>query len=567
MTWPYLLEMGLYFNLTRCQMFTVPHILILLSWGLSLCFASENHDKFFPRVDQDDAGESATDLWPQFISMVASVTAGVSSILAANLSSYYPLSFHATTPRWTTVMLAVIGYFTVYVGLLLYGLLRGRAVALLSTTLAFMSAPGVPLHGFLWAIIPQTRRPIQPPASEGYFVQCFARKPAPLLILTWGPLIAAACAAGVRRDWQGVALQLASAIAFIATARNPVPLVAARKSAFGRAGRYILLPRPGRRSDTVAYIVDLDRRVLLPPVRVSMAEVDEYQAVRTAYFGTTARDVDNEKAGEASIVVYLDTLATTIRPERVAFSTNSLWVSLEAWKSYVHEPAKELALMYGFVERLAYIAFRPNSCTQEERNIATSLNFINCRADAERGINEEALLSAQEKMRGWRRDGIDLVMSDRWTHAREAPPLGVDLAIPEAREVLPREGGEDENSGDIDTLETLGSVVSFLRLLWGHDETVLNAIMVHVVHYHNRIKLDLLEHGSIPIVMHGVLFSMKKHVLLSGNVYGHEWAAQNEALHWAGGEYALLDQSYARNSAIAFVAQLAVIVVKAVLEN
>lgn len=519
----------------------------------------------------DDFGnyplERATDFWPQAISMLASITAGLSTIIAAQLTKRFPISFHSSTPRWKYTIWPFLGYLLTYIAMILYAILRRDTATnstRLSSTLAFMSAPGVPLHGFFWALIPQTRFALGPPATEAYLRQCFSRKPAILLILSTVALIGAAIGAGVVRDWQGLALQIAVGVAFIATGRTPETMPAARESAFGRAGRYVLVPRPGRRMDTVAYGVDLVEEAMLPPVRISMDGIDAYKDVSELTFGRTGRDSDNENTSETPVVAYLDILVSKFRVERLSDMTGSLWRTLEAWKVQVHEPAKELPLMYGLVERMGYVAFRPGSCTAEERSMSTSLNFVNCRADLERGGTELQEI-AQQRMMEWREAGEALIRGDSWQRAHDAGNNDVDRDVPSAAEMLRDDSWSDMQQRD--AVETIGAVVCFLRSIFGHDLEVVDPIVSKVPYFFNRIKGDLMEHGSIPAVCHGILFSMKKRGMLDGNVHGHEWAAAGEPLRWGGGGYAILDQAYARNSAIAYIGQLAVIVVKAVLES
>lgn len=511
--------------------------------------------------------ETATDFWPQAISMLASITAGVSTIVAAQLTKRFPIAFHSFTPRWKYTVWPLLGYVVTYIALILYGIIRrgtDTGVTRLSSTLAFMSAPGVPLHGFLWALIPQTKFPVGPPATETYLRQCFSRKPAILLIPTFLVLIGSAIASGIVGDWQGLALQIAVSVAFITTGRTPETMPEARESAFGRAGRYLLVPRPGRRKDTVAYGVDLEQERMLPPVRISMDGIDAYKDVSELTFGRAGRDSDDENTSETPVVSYLDLLVAKFRVERLGDMTGRLWRTLEAWKIQVHEPAKELPLMYGVVERMGYVAFRPGSCTTEERSISTSLNFVNCRADLERGRTELQGI-AQQRMTEWREAGEALIQGESWERAHLAGANFVDKDVPAATEMISDDTWSDTQQRD--SVETVGAMVCFVRSSFGHDREVMDPILNNLPFYFNRIKADLMEHGSIPAVCHGILFSMKKRGMLDGNVHGHEWAAAGEPLRWGGGGYAILDQAYARNSAIAYVGQLAVIVVKAVLES
>lgn len=183
--------------------------------------------------------EKSTDFGPQTVSVVASVTAGISSVVTAQLTKRFPVSFHTSSPRWKYTIIPVLGYFAFYVALLLYGMLRNKV---LSTTLAFMASPGVPLHGFIWALIPQTRYATKAPSTDSYLLQCFSRKRVILLVLSWAPFIATCILSGVKRRWQGVAVQIATAMSFLATGSTPETIVRARESAFGGSGRYILLP-------------------------------------------------------------------------------------------------------------------------------------------------------------------------------------------------------------------------------------------------------------------------------------------------------------------------------------
>lgn len=87
-----------------------------------------------PTALKASSDENPRSFWPQFISMTASFTAGLSSILASQLSKRFPLSFHASSPFWFLPLIAVPGYLLIYFGLLLYGLFPDTTV--LSTTLA-----------------------------------------------------------------------------------------------------------------------------------------------------------------------------------------------------------------------------------------------------------------------------------------------------------------------------------------------------------------------------------------------------------------------------------------------
>lgn len=173
----------------------------------------------------------STDFWPQAISMLASVTAGLSTIVATQLTKRFPLSFYSSTPRWKYTMWSLLAYSIAYVALLLYGILRRSTdpgIPRLSATLAFMSTLSVPVHGFLWALIPQTRFATGPPATETYIRQCISRKPPSLLLLSFLSLFGPAVAAGIVRDWQSLALQVAARVAFLATGRTPETMPQAR---------------------------------------------------------------------------------------------------------------------------------------------------------------------------------------------------------------------------------------------------------------------------------------------------------------------------------------------------
>lgn len=287
--------------------------------------------------------ENAGSFWPQFISMAASLTAGLSSILASQLTKRFPLSFHASTPLWFLPLAAIPGYLLIYTGLLLYGVLRDTS--LLSTTLALMAAPGVPLHGFLWALTPQGRQPSEPPASDGYIAQCFARKNPILLVATWIPLLAVTVAAGVRSVWQGVALQIAAGVAFVAAAGAPDTLPRARNYAFGRTGRYILLPRPGARMDTIAYCVDLRHERLLPPVRMEVDDLESYRAVEAAMIGPTGQYFDHATATQRPVMQYLSEMVALMPTEKLSSMTTALWAALEDWRPNVHDPAMDFFLI------------------------------------------------------------------------------------------------------------------------------------------------------------------------------------------------------------------------------
>ncbi len=513
--------------------------------------------------------ERATDLGPQAISIIASITAGCSSILVVQLTNRFPLSFHASSPRWKYTIWPVLGYFLVYLALLTYGVLASIGVITssdlsISKTLAFMAAPGVPLHGFLWALVPQVRHAPDPPATDAYIFQTFRRKPAILLFITWLPLVASAVLAGVWRVWQALAVQLATTVAFLATGRTPETMPRARESAFGRAGRYLMLPRPGRRNDTLAYGVDLQKEILLEPVRVTMGGTEAYRIVSELKFGRLGRESDDETTSEVPVGTYLDSLVSNFPRERISDMTGRLWRSLEAWKERVTEPAKELPLMYGLCERMTYVAYRPGSCSTEERGVATMLNFVNCRADCER-VGAENQANAQILRANWRREGELLAGGEYWANARASGENPVDKNIPPGEQLLEELRSNNFQAQDI--VESVGAVVYFLKHVFGHNEQVLESIVRNVPFYYNRIREDLTVQGSIPVVCHGIMFSMKKKGMIAENVLGHEWAATEGVLRWAGGGYAILDQAYARNSAIAYVGQLTIIVVKAVIEN
>lgn len=243
--------------------------------------------------------------------------------------------------------------------------------------------------------------------------------------------------------------------------------------------------------------------------------------------------------------------------------TGSLWRILEDWKGRVVEPAKELPLMYGMVERTAYRAYRPGKCTREERGVATRLNFVNCRADVERS-EADGHESAVALMAQCRDEGEGLLRSAHWWEASQRQYNPVDKSVPPPESLIAELENNDFDAQD--TIEAVGAMVSFVKYIFGHAEQVVESIIQHLPLYHNRIKCDLLTQGSIPVVCHGIMFSMKKRGFIRENVLGHEWASSGGLLHWGGGGYALLDQAYARNSAVAYVAQLAVIIANAVIQ-
>lgn len=118
-----------------------------------------------------------------------------------------------------------------------------------------------------------------------------------------------------------------------------------------------------------------------------------------------------------------------------------------------------------------------------------------------------------------------------------------------------------------DMIDAVGAMMSFVNYIFGHRQELVGLIMPHIPPYRCKIREDVLAHDSIPAVGHGTMFSMQKSGLITENVLGREWAATEGVLRWVGGGYALLDQAYAKNSAIGHVGQLAIIVVKAVLEE
>lgn len=164
--------------------------------------------------------EKSTDFGPQTVSVVASVTAGISSVVTAQLTKRFPVSFHTSSPRWKYTIIPVLGYFAVYVALLLYGMLRNKV---LSTTLAFMASPGVPLHGFIWALIPQTRYATKAPSTDSYLLQCFSRKRVILLVLSWAPFIATCIFSGVNAAGRGWLCRLQPRCRFWQLAVRPKP--------------------------------------------------------------------------------------------------------------------------------------------------------------------------------------------------------------------------------------------------------------------------------------------------------------------------------------------------------
>lgn len=183
----------------------------------------------------------------------------------------------------------------------------------------------------------------------------------------------------------------------MATGRTPGTMVPAQESAFGCASRLIILPHPDRRADTVAYIVDLATETMLAPIRISMDCVKAYRILCEASFGQRAHDSDNGNTSQTPIATYLNAIIGRFLLGYKGEMPNSLWHTLESSKAKVHDLAKELALMYGLCERVAYVAFRPGSCTPEERGLTITLNFINCPADFERG-REVLNLLAQRKV-------------------------------------------------------------------------------------------------------------------------------------------------------------------------
>lgn len=506
--------------------------------------------------------EETSSLGPQLVSMLASMTAGLSSIVAAQLVKRFPLSFQSSTPRWKYTIVPLICYIAMYIGLIIYGVLRnGR----LSASLALMAAPSIPVHGFLLALVPQIRHPPDGPSTENYILQVLRRKPRITIVIACIPFIGVPLAAGIVTEWQALAVQIATIIAFLATAMTPEMPLRAREDAFGRAGRYLLIPRPGRRDDTVAYGVDLHRETMLEPVRMDITGVEPYRLVSEQKFGRLGRETDDALTSEVPVATYLDSFVTRFPVDQIGVMTLQLWRTLEGWKERVEIPAKELPLLYGLVERMCYVAFRPGSCTLEERQVCTQLNFINCRADCERSGDSPLREPAVALMGRWRELGVELVRSNGWAEA-SAQNNPVDDPVPLPNELLTRLDANDSEACDI--VETIGATVSFIQLSFGHSQQIVNDILRHIPKYHQRIRSDLIVQGSIPVVCHGVMFSMKKRAFLPGDVYSHSWASQNgEPLRWGGGGYALLDQAYARNSALAYVGQLAVIVVKAVLEN
>lgn len=525
-------------------------------------------------ADDDPSVEDAKSFWPQFISMAASVTAGLSSILASRLDKRYPLSFHSTSPVWSMVLFAILAYSAVYLAFVLYVTAiftpeqEEEDGLSLSATLALMAAPGVPLHGFLWAAIPQkkTFEAREPPASDGYIEQCFARKHWLLLFLSITPLFAAAVAAAVFQSWQAMSLQIAVGVAFLATSNSPEASPRARESAFGRAGRFMLVPRPGSRMDTIGYCVDLHEATLLPPVRVDMTGVSAYQEVETRSLAASGLYVDDETATTRPVVIYLTSLTANLPTEKLADMTNQLWKTLEQSKLNTKVLSMDLFFLLGLCERMAYVAFRPG--TPEERKIATTLNFAICRADYGAQAGSERQCAAKAIVDEWREEGEKLVRSNHWKRAYALAGVfnKVDKPVPKSTDLL----GEDmwTNSTKRDVVEALGAVLYLIRIMVGHVEpAILSQAMDAIPFYHNRIWSDLNRGGgSIPILCRGIISSMAGNGMV-GRIDGHEWASGASSLQWGGGGYALLDQAYARSSAIAYVGQLAIIIVKAVLQG
>lgn len=182
--------------------------------------------------------------------------------------------------------------------------------------------------------------------------------------------------------------------------------------------------------------------------------------------------------------------------------------------------------------------------------------------------------SADEKLRTnalelgakWKEKGEELLMSDDWKAAHERGSNKVDLDVPDPGSILQ---ALQDGQGHVELLVlAIGSVVHFREHVLGHDEEMLRNVVKNVPYYHNRILLIVVKCvGTIPLICRGMLSRMNRGHMLSGSLDSHNWASSGEPLRWGAAAYALLDQAYARNSAIAYVAQLAIIVIKAVLPD
>lgn len=193
------------------------------------------------------------------------------------------------------------------------------------------------------------------------------------------------------------------------------------------------------------------------------------------------------------------------------------------------------------------------------------LNFAVCLTD-EHSSSDALRNQAVQMLATWTAEGEAIVRSNAWQTAYNLGANNpVDTPLRDAQTLL-ADGYRSDTQKRV-VVDAVGAVGCFVRHVFAHDNDVAQSIVDCLPYYHNRIKSDMTSGGSIATVCRGLISSMARNGLLSGDVDNQFWAPEGRATNWGGGGFALLDQSYARNSALAYVGQLAIIVVKSVLEG
>lgn len=209
----------------------------------------------------------------------------------------------------------------------------------------------------------------------------------------------------------------------------------------------------------------------------------------------------------------------------------------------------DIQLLYGLVERMAYVAYRPTSSRPEERGVAMLLNYAICSIDraSAKSVHHEAAVALMSE---WIEAGKRLVSGEHWSGAATLSPNPVDSPVPNGDDLLRR-----LSEGDV----SAHTAVSTVALQF--TSSAMCMVVRHLPLYHARIRRDLPMGTGIPLICRVIIGSMRRNVFITGYVDGHEWALTTVTLRWGAGGYALLNQAYARNSALAYVGQLAIIVV------
>eukprot|EP00934_Nitzschia_sp_Nitz4_P001444 Nitzschia sp. Nitz4//scaffold281_size24464//23301//24158//NITZ4_008399-RA/size24464-processed-gene-0.7-mRNA-1//1//CDS//3329545613//1444//frame0 len=277
--------------------------------------------------------------------------------------------------------------------------------------------------------------------------------------------------------------------------------------------------------------------------------------------------IEEETSSQRPVMAYFSFFSSMVEKypaEKRSEMTNQLWRTLEKKKDKAAAgDIHSVALMYSLCERMAYVAFRPG--TLDDRQMACSLSFVICQSDLELAPHEPRYQAADALMRQWHALGLQLVNSQSWTQAHAAAGVTnpVDTPVPAASDLL----ADLTDPSKRNTVDGLGAALFMMNHMFGHlGPTLMTQIEDALPYYHNRIKNDMLGIGSLPIICAGTLTSMYRNSFI-GKIDGNGWGSDGKPLTWGGGGYALLDQSYARNAALAYVAQLAIIVVKAVLSG